>query len=66
MATCSRCGDEFSVSTARRSIGQKYGSGIYDEFFPNGDVCEDCADDELAEAKGAGSDAMDEMDWEWD
>lgn len=66
MATCSRCGNEFNVSTARRSIGQQYGSGAYDDYFPDGDVCEKCAADELADAAAAGADFMDEMGWEWD
>lgn len=66
MATCSRCGDEFNVSTARRSIGQKYGAGSYDDFFPDGDVCEDCADLELGSAEAEGAEVMDLMGWEWD
>lgn len=66
MATCSMCGEEFNVSTARRSIGQRYGSGTYDEYFPEGDVCEDCAADVISADVATGAEVMDLMDWEWD
>ncbi len=66
MPTCSRCGCEFDLSTARRSIGQRYGAGSYDDSFPDGDVCEDCAADEIGSDMAAGAELMDLMDWEWD
>ena len=48
MAICSRCGDEFDVSSARRKIGRKYGSGTYDEYYPDEDVCASCAESEIS------------------
>lgn len=47
MAKCVRCGREFDVSYARRSIGHSYGAGTYNEYYPEGDVCEYCATEEL-------------------
>ena len=43
MAKCVRCGCEFDVSSARRSIGRSYGAGTYDDYYPDGDVCASCA-----------------------
>lgn len=59
MAVCCCCRREFSVETARRSIGRKYGSGEYDWWFPNEDMCADCADMEVRSDMVAGQDAMD-------
>ncbi len=61
MATCSVCGSEFDVSTARRSIGRKYGAGEYDDFFPEGDVCIDCANDLFGEWQAAANELRDLM-----
>ena len=47
MATCVRCGCEFNVSSARRSIGRRFYAGAYDDNFPDEDVCTDCATEEL-------------------
>ena len=43
MPICKFCGEEFELSDARRRIGRSYGAGIYNEYYPNGDVCESCA-----------------------
>ncbi|GLG90758.1 hypothetical protein [Sellimonas catena] len=40
MPICKFCGEEFELSDARRRIGRSYGAGIYNEYYPNGDVCE--------------------------
>jgi len=66
MPTCKYCGEEFNLSTARRSIGQRFWAGAYDDCFPDGDVCEDCARQEIDENMSAGADVMELMDWEWD
>lgn len=47
MAICSQCGKEFNLTTVRRIMGGRYGAGIYDDYFPEGDVCDSCADDVL-------------------
>lgn len=49
-----------------QGIGQKYGAGSYDDFFPDGGVCWDCADLELGSAEAGGAEVMDLMGWEWD
>ena len=58
MAICVRCGKEFSVSNARRLMSREYGKGIYNEYYPDGDVCEDCALSEIGGDYEAGGDAM--------
>lgn len=66
MPICDICGDEFDLSTARRSIGRRFGSGTYDDQFPDGDVCEDCANDQLGSYMNEGASIKDCMPYEWD
>ena len=54
MKKCVYCGQKFDLTSVKRSCGQKYGAGSYDEFFPDGDVCQSCADDTLGSALAAG------------
>lgn len=64
MAICAWCGNEFDVSTARRRVGRRFGAGTYDDGFPNGDVCGDCALSELGGAYAIGAEIMEDMDWD--
>lgn len=41
--TCACCGREFDLSEARMYIGRRFGAGTYNDQYPDGDVCEDCA-----------------------
>ena len=54
MVICVECGCEFDISSARRIIGGKYGAGIYNEYFPDNDICADCASLELRSDIAAG------------
>ena len=65
MATCVRCGCEFDLSSARRSIGHRFFSGAYDDNYPDGDVCENCAFEEMGAAE-ATWDEMRELPGDWD
>ena len=69
MARCIRCGNEFNVTTARRILGRYYGSGVYNEYYPDGDVCESCAVSEIGGDFEAGEEAMELAElsgYEWD
>ena len=55
MAECACCGREFDVSTARRMIGARYGAGTYNDYYPDGNVCEYCAMDEVGADYSAGA-----------
>lgn len=69
MAKCVRCGNEFSLREARRLLSREYGKGIYNEYYPNGDVCEDCALAEIGTDMEAGAEAMELAElsgYEWD
>ena len=66
MAKCVRCGCEFDVSSARRSIGRSYGAGTYDDYYPNGDVCVSCATMEVSADVGTGEEIMELMGDSWD
>ena len=68
MATCSSCGCEFSVSSARRKIDRAYGQGTYDSWFWDGEEyeCEDCASEDIGAARATGEEIMEEnwsRDW---
>ena len=58
MATCCRCGDEFDLTHAKRVIGGRFGAGVYDDYYPDGDVCEYCASDEIGTDYNAGAEIM--------
>ncbi len=66
MAICSRCGNEFDLSYARRSIGQGYGAGTYNDYYPDGDVCEDCAVEEISCDYATGAEIKELMGTSWD
>lgn len=66
MAICSRCGREFDVSTARRSIGRSYGAGTYNNYYPDGDVCEYCATEEVSADYATGQELIELMGTGWD
>ena len=66
MPICSRCGCEFDLSYAKRSIGRRYGSGTYDDYYPDGDVCEDCALEEVSADYNAGAEIIELMGTGWD
>lgn len=58
MPICSRCGEEFDLSFARRSIGRSYGAGVYNDYYPDGDVCESCATEEISADYSTGADIL--------
>lgn len=66
MATCCRCGNDFDLSSARRSIGCRYGSGTYNDYFPEGDVCEACADEQISCDYNTGAEIIELMGTGWD
>ena len=66
MPICCMCGEEFSLSTARRCIGRRFGAGTYDDEFPDGDVCEECASEEIGSNMAEGASVMECMPYEWD
>lgn len=66
MAKCERCGAEVDVSYARRSIGQTYGAGTYNEYYPEGDVCLDCAIEQVSADVATGEELKELMGSSWD
>lgn len=66
MSECRMCGCEFDVSEARRSIGQMYGAGVYNDYYPNGDVCRDCAIEEISCDYATGAEIMELMGTSWE
>lgn len=66
MAICSRCGCSFDLSQARHLMGVRYGAGCYDDYYPDGDVCEDCANSEIGADYAEGAEIIDLMGLGWD
>lgn len=60
MTVCKYCGEEFSTSSARRSIARRYGAGAYDDYYPSGDVCLDCAIEEISADYNEGDEVLEE------
>ena len=65
MAKCISCGCEFDVSSARRSISRRYGAGTYDDYYPNADMCAECADSEISADMGTGAEIAELMGDSW-
>jgi len=66
MAKCERCGEEFDLSFAKRSIGRSYGAGIYNNYYPDGDVCTDCATEQVSADYATGMEIKKLMGDSWD
>ena len=43
MAVCIECGKEFDVAAVRRKLSREYYKGVYDDQYPDANVCYDCA-----------------------
>ena len=56
MPICKFCGEEFELSDAR----------IYNEYYPNGDVCESCAVEEISCDYATGAEIKELMGTSWD
>jgi len=65
METCERCGTEFDISTARRIIGARYGAGTYNEYYPEGGVCESCAVEQVSADYATGAELKELMGSSW-
>ena len=66
MAICSRCGKEFDAGYARQLMGIRYGAGSYNNYYPAGDVCEDCAGEEMGADYATGQEIRELMGDSWD
>lgn len=42
--TCEICGKRFYLQNVRSAIGRIFYVNSYDEFFPEGNICIDCAE----------------------
>lgn len=65
MPICSRCKCEFNLGDTKRMIGRRFGSGVYDDYYPNEDVCEDCALEEISADYETGEDNIELMYTGW-
>lgn len=65
MAKCVECGCEFDVSRARRVVGARYGAGAYNDYYPDGNVCEDCASDVIGADYSTGAEIKSLMGDSW-
>lgn len=66
MQVCSRCGAEFDLTRAKRRIGRLYGAGIYDDYYENGDICDNCAIEEISADYAEGEEIIKNMGSGWD
>lgn len=66
MAICELCGEEFDISSVRRSIGQSYGAGTYRDYYGNREICLECATEEISADWAAGAEIIELMGTGWD
>jgi len=64
--TCSRCGCDFDITRARKSLSRKYYAGVYNDCYPDGDVCENCASEEIGADYATGLELQELMGSSWD
>lgn len=65
MRICTRCEDEFDLSSAKRSLGRSYYAGVYDDYYPDGDVCKECAIEEISADYATGAETSELMGTSW-
>ena len=65
MPICKICGEKFDLSFARRSIGASFGTGVYNSYYPEGDVCVDCAYEVISADYNAGQEIAELMRSSW-
>ena len=66
MAVCIKCGCEFDVSFVRKSIGERFGADVYNEYYPEGDVCDNCALEEISTDAATAVEIAELMGDTWD
>lgn len=66
MKVCSRCGAEFDLGSVKREIGRMYGVGIYNDYFPEEEVCTNCAVSEISADYEIGGEIIEDMGPGWD
>ncbi len=66
MPKCSRCGNDFDLTYARRSMSRNFYAGVYNDYYPDGDVCEECALEEISADYNAGAELKELMGPSWD
>lgn len=54
MAVCIECGKEFDVAAVRRKLSREYYKGVYDDQYPDANVCYDCALPDISASWGGG------------
>lgn len=65
MAICSCCGSDFDVSHVKRVINCTYGAGTYSDYYPDEDVCDECATEEISADFNVGEEELELMgDWD--
>lgn len=66
MPICVVCGEEFDLASVRRKFSRQYTKGVYDQCFPDANVCYDCALSDISASWGSGEDQIEDMGSEWD
>lgn len=66
MAVCIECGKEFDVAAVRRKLSLEYYKGVYDDQYPDANVCYDCALPDISASWGTGEDQIKDMGSGWD
>ena len=46
---CAKCGEDFYLRDTKNTIGRRFYISTYDEFYPEGNVCQNCATEEIGE-----------------
>lgn len=65
MAICERCGAEFDLDDVRDEIDEEYWDGIYDSYYPDEMVCENCAIEQISADMNTGAEIADLMGSSW-
>ena len=44
MIKCIECGKDFELDMAKKRINRRYSQGMYEEYCPDSDWCDECLD----------------------
>lgn len=66
MPICAVCGEEFDLTAVRRKFSRQYFKGVYDQYYPDANLCYSCALPDISASWGTAEDQIEDMGSGWD
>lgn len=66
MPICVVCGEKFDLTAVRRKFSREYFKGVYDQYYPDANLCYNCALPDISASWGTAEDQIEDMGSGWD